>query len=382
MSACAPCLARALLLRKLAAHIDRAVDRTAKRRARELLALGDEELCLAVAPAREPAELLVAAAAADAHADERDALAAVGGWSVCRHSPGWPSALARLGDAEPRALFGRGSAELLASAGEFPAVAVIGARRADAYGREVARTLGREIAAVGVPVVSGLAFGIDAEAHEGALAAPGPALAVLGTGVDRPYPRASRRLWERIAAAGTVISELPTGSPTFRWMFPARNRLMAALAELTVVVQAAERSGSLITAEMASELGRTVGAVPGPVTAWRSAGANALLAEGALVIRDCGDVLDAVLGPGARPRPAVAGPPLPEPARSVLEAVERGAGSLDRIAAACGLSAGELVARLAELELAGYVSSDPGGRWSRTAQPSPAGGAAPTTIGA
>ena len=132
---------------------------------------------------------------------------------------------------------------------------------------------------------------------------------MLGPGAERAYPRSRRGLYGRIRSQGAVISELPPGTPTFRWMFPARNRLMAALAGVTVVVEAAERSGSLITAEMAIECGRTVGAVPGPVTSWRSGGTNQLLADGAAVIRDARDVLDLLLGPGAVPVP-VCGPPL------------------------------------------------------------------------
>ena len=181
---------------------------------------------------------------------------------------------------------------------------VVGSRRATGYGRQVARDLSRELSTAGMIVVSGLAFGIDACAHRGALDAGGPTIAVLGCGPDTSYPAAHRSLWGRIAETGAVISELPPGSTPWRWSFPARNRVMAALAGMTVVVEAAARSGSLITADLAAELGRDLGAVPGPVTSRASAGPNELLAGGACVVRDAQDVLDAMLGAGVRPSAA------------------------------------------------------------------------------
>ena len=178
---------------------------------------------------------------------------------------------------------------------------VVGARRASSYGREVARELARELAAAGQVVVSGLAFGIDACAHRGALEGGGLTVAVLGCGADVSYPAAHRSLWRRVGELGLVLSELPPGTGAWRWTFPARNRIMAALAGMTVVVEAAERSGSLITADLAADLGRDLGAVPGPVGSRLSAGPNHLLAGGACVVRDAQDVLDAMLGAGARP---------------------------------------------------------------------------------
>ena len=184
---------------------------------------------------------------------------------------------------------------------------MVGARRASSYGRDVARQLGRDLAAAGLVVVSGLAFGVDACAHRGALET-GRTVAVLGCGADVAYPAAHRSLWRRVQENGLVLSELPPGTGAWRWSFPARNRVMAALAGMTVVVEAAERSGSLITADLAADLGRDLGAVPGPVNSRVSAGPNNLLAGGACLVRDAQDVLDAMLGPGARrhraPRPA------------------------------------------------------------------------------
>ena len=212
----------------------------------------------------------------------------------------YPHGLADATDA-PWALIGRGDVTLLDDLEPEAAVTVVGSRRATGYGRQVARDLSRELSAAGMIVVSGLAFGIDACAHRGALDAGGPTIAVLGCGPDTSYPAAHRALWGRIAETGVVISELPPGATPWRWSFPARNRVMAALAGMTVVVEAAARSGSLITADLAAELGRDLGAVPGPVTSRASAGPNELLAGGACVIRDAQDVLDAMLGAGVRP---------------------------------------------------------------------------------
>jgi DNA processing protein len=368
-TACARCARRGQLLVALAGNIERSVGARAGDRARDLLALSDDELAAAVAPndwrrrlgeAAEAAAGIGTAGAATGHAF----------WSLCSHSP-LPDGLSVLEAARPRALFGRGDRDLLTAIEPERAVTIVGARRAGAYGREVAFELARALAGAGIIVVSGLALGIDAAAHEGALAAGGRTLAVLGPGVERAYPRSAHGLYRRVIAAGAVVSELPGGPPTFRWMFPARNRLMAALSGVTVVVEAAERSGSLITAEMASECGRTVGAVPGPVSSWRSSGANRLLADGAAVIRDARDVLDALLGPGAVPEP-VAGPRLGADAEAVLGAVEGGAATPDAIAAGSGLELRSALRALAALERDGYLACDHTGRWSRTMQPAPA----------
>jgi DNA processing protein len=188
-------------------------------------------------------------------------------------------------------------------------VTIVGARRASAYGREVARALSAELTGAGLLVVSGMAFGIDACAHRGALEA-GRTVAVLGCGPDVAYPAAHRSLWRRIQENGLVLSELPPGTGAWRWSFPARNRIIAALAGITVVVEAAERSGSLVTAEIARKLGRALGAVPGPVSARTSAGANDLLADGASLIRNAEDVLNVPLRGG---EPVVNAPQPPDP---------------------------------------------------------------------
>ncbi|MFN8162337.1 MAG: DNA-processing protein DprA [Solirubrobacterales bacterium] len=296
-------------------------------------------------------------------------LAAAMCWACCRHGELYPASLRDAADA-PWALIGRGDPGLLDGVEPFGAVTIVGARRATSYGREIARELGRELAAAGMIVVSGLAFGIDGCAHRGALDA-GRTIAVLGCGPDTAYPAAHRSLWRRVSETDLVLSEFPPGATPWRWTFPARNRIMAALAGMTVVVEAAARSGSLITAELAADLGRDLGAVPGPVTSRASAGPNNLLAGGACVIRDAQDVLDAMLGPGARSIER-AGPSLDPALAAVLSAVEDGEATCDGVAAALGLSGPEAAAALARLELLGYVACSAVGTYSRTLLPPPA----------
>jgi DNA processing protein len=206
-----------------------------------------------------------------------------------RRDPGYPPLLAQLHD-PPVGLFVRGSSDSLRK----PAVAVVGARSCSAYGAQVARLLGRELAAAGLVVVSGLARGIDGEAHRGALEAGGTTLAVLGCGIDRDYPRAHAGLAARIRESGAVVSEYPAGTEPAPWRFPARNRIIAGLSLATVVVEARERSGALITSDFALELGREVFAVPGEITAALSAGTNDLIRQGASPLLSPHDVLSAL----------------------------------------------------------------------------------------
>jgi DNA processing protein len=363
--ACAACLRRGLLIRELAAHIDRSVHRAPGSRAREILALDDRDLAAALTSGPGQADRVLEVTAARAGSSSfGEQLDRAGCWAICRHEPGWPRAFERLGDAAPHALYGRGDRGLLAGGEGGPAVTIVGARRASSYGRETAHSLAAELATAGIPVISGMAYGIDAAAHRGALAG-GETVAVLGAGAERAYPRSGARLFDQIAERGAVVSELPPDTPTFRWTFPARNRLMAALAEMTVVVEAAERSGSLITAEMALEAGRLVGAVPGPVNSWRSSGTNKLLRDGACLIRDAADVLDHRLGPGA----GVSAVPVTlglEQAR-VLDLVETGARTIDELAERSGLGFAAVAAALAGLELGGHVVSAADGGYARGA---------------
>jgi DNA processing protein len=366
--ACPECLRRAWLLARLAPYIERIATGAPGSRSPELLRLSDEDLVAAAAPS--VATQVLAGVREIEERRLRDELRAAQCWACCRHDALYPEGLRDAADA-PRALIGRGDPTLLEGIKPDDAVTVVGARRATAYGREVARELGRELAAAGLVVVSGLAFGIDGCVHRGALDA-GKTVAVLGCGADVAYPQAHRSLWRRICEQGLVLSELPPGTGAWRWTFPARNRIMAAIAGMTVVVEGARRSGSLITADLAVDLGRDLGAVPGPVTARTSAGPNDLLAGGACLVRDAQDVLDAMLGPGAR-RLERSGPSLDPGLRAALEAVEGGADTPDALAAARNLSGAEAATALASLEAHGYVSCSLVGSYARTMLKAPAG---------
>jgi DNA processing protein len=359
--ACAECLRRSRLLAHLAPYIERIASGAPGSRAPELLRLSDEDLAAVAAP--QVASQVLTQIAALSEERLRAELAAAGCWGCCRHDSSFPSGLGDAADA-PRALIGRGDPALLERLVPDGTVTVVGARRASTYGREVARELGRELAAAGMAVVSGLAFGIDACAHRGALEA-GLTIAVLGCGADVAYPAAHRSLWRRVGEKGLVLSELPPGCGAWRWTFPARNRIMAALAGMTVVVEAAERSGSLITADLAADLGRDLGAVPGPVGSRLSTGPNGLLAGGACLVRDAQDVLDAMLGPGVQ-RIERIGPPLGAGQRAVLEALELGAETCDAVAAELRIGAGEAAAALADLESSGYIGCSLIGVYVRT----------------
>ncbi len=207
--------------------------------------------------------------------------------SVARGRQGYPPLLAELHDPPARLHLRGGPPDVLSR----PAVAVVGARSCSAYGAQVARELAQSLAAAGVVVVSGLARGVDAEAHRGALAAGGLTVAVLGCGIDRDYPRSHAELARRIAESGLVVSEYPQGIEPSPWRFPARNRIIAGLARATVVVEARERSGALITADFALELGREVFAAPGEITSALSVGTNDLLRQGATPLLSADDVL-------------------------------------------------------------------------------------------
>jgi DNA processing protein len=365
--ACPDCLRRSWLLASLGPYIERIATGSVGSRSPELLRLANEDL-VAVAAPKVAAQLLARAAALSERRLAEELLEARC-WACCRHGDLYPESLHDASDA-PWALIGRGDPRLLDGLEPFGAVTVVGARRATSYGREIARELGRELAAAGMVVVSGLAFGIDACVHRGALDA-GRTIAVLGCGADTAYPAAHRALWRRIGEEGLVVSEFPPGAAPWRWTFPARNRIMAALSGMTVVVEAATRSGSLITADLAADLGRDLGAVPGPVTSRASAGPNNLLAGGACVVRDAQDILDAMLGPGAK-RIERVGAALDPRLAAVLAAVEMGEGGCDGVAAAIGLSGPDTAAALARLELLGYVTCSTMGAYSRTLLPPPA----------
>ncbi len=267
---------------------------------------------------------------------------------VGRSEPGYPPLVRELHD-PPVGLFLRGDAEaeLLAS----PAVAIVGARACSSYGAQIARMLGRELAAAGLVVVSGLARGVDGEAHRGALEAGGKTVAVLGCGVDRDYPAAHAQLARGIVETGLVVSEYAPGVEPAPWRFPARNRIIAGLAAATVIVEARERSGALITADFALEAGREVFAVPGEITSALSVGTNALLRVGATPLTSADDVLESL---GIEPAPA-SEIELDEDAAAVLAALASESAAADQLGRLTGLDAATLASALTDLELAGAV---------------------------
>ena len=273
--------------------------------------------------------------------------------SLRRRDAGYPPLLNAIHDPPPRIyLRGRSDVSRLSDA----AVAVVGARSCSAYGRSVARTLGRELGAAGLVVVSGMARGIDGEVHRGVLDAGGMTVAVLGCGIDRDYPAAHAELARRICERGLIVSEYEPGVEPAPWRFPARNRIIAGLCGATLVVEARERSGALITADFALEEGREVLAVPGEITSALSAGTNALLRLGATPVTGVGDVLESF---GLEQRTAERAP-LGEAAVALLEHLRDGALTADELVRSAGVDPAAASAALMELELACRVALEDG----------------------
>jgi DNA processing protein len=265
----------------------------------------------------------------------------------------FPKLLAAIHD-PPRELFLRGNGDLALLS--EPAVAVVGARACSSYGRSVARSLGRELAAAGLVVTSGLARGVDGEAHRGALEAGGITVAVLGCGIDRDYPAAHAQLARRICEGSLVVSEYEPGVEPAPWRFPARNRIIAGLCSATLVVEARERSGALITADFALEEGRDVLAVPGEITSSLSAGTNALLKLGATPVTSADDVLELF---GVQPaKQALAG--IGETAQAILDRLGEGPLTADEIVRVAGVDPAAAAAALVELELARRIVLEDG----------------------
>jgi DNA processing protein len=317
---------------------------------------------------------------------EVEAIAELGCALIAHGEPAYPQRLAEISDPPPL-LIVRGRVDLL----EAPAVAVIGARNASANGRMLAHNLANELAAGGLLIVSGLARGIDAAAHEGALAAGAPTVAVIASGVDVAYPSDNAELMERIAESGAVVSERPLGAVPQARHFPRRNRLISGMSLGLVVVEAAPQSGSLITARLAAEQGREVMAVPGSPLDPRHRGTNQLLRDGATLVESAADVL-AALGPLAavpdrRPRPAAsteprairrteervprAPPQLPLDSANGADLLGRLCERLgpepllvDELIRQCQASTAEVQRALLELELDGRLERHPGNRVS------------------
>jgi DNA processing protein len=291
----------------------------------------------------------------------RAAVSDAGLAAICRCDDAYPQCLRELAD-PPAVIHVAGDP---ACVGAPSAVAVVGARRATPYGLTVARELGRGLSAAGVNVVSGLALGVDSSAHAGALEGTAPPVAVLAGGADRPYPASKRQLHAAVRAAGAVISEMPPGFGIHRWAFVARNRLIAALAQVVVVVEATQRSGSLTTADLGAELGRTVAAVPGRVTCAVASGTNGLIRDGALLVRGTRDVLDAlteITGEAYEPAAPTLG--LDPDLQRLLDAIGEGHSTLPMLAAH-GLEPRAILAGLGELEALGLIRRGFGGRYER-----------------
>jgi DNA processing protein len=260
----------------------------------------------------------------------------------------YPDSLSDL-SSPPRELWAMGDTALMAHS---PIVAVVGTRRATAYGERVTRELVRAVARAGACIASGMARGIDYVAHRAALDEGAPTIAVLGTGVDVPYPVGHAALHREISERGLVLSEAPPRTAAAPGCFPRRNRIIAALAQLTVVVEAGFKSGALLTAREALDLGRPLAAVPGPIDVPQSAGSNELLRDGAVVIASAADLIALVglTAPLRRPDPSLSGPPA-----AVWRVLADGPIDVDSLAARSGVPTGECMAAVTMLELQGHV---------------------------
>jgi DNA processing protein len=266
---------------------------------------------------------------------------------VSRTDPSFPRALLTC-PSPPRRIWLRGDERVL----DHPCVAIVGTRTATSYGERIAHDLARALAVAGACVVSGLARGIDAAAHRGALDAGGATVAVLGTGVDVSYPRGHARLQGEIAERGLLVSELPPADPAHGGSFPRRNRIIAALSAVTVVVEAGVKSGALITAAHALELGRSVAAVPGPIDVPQAQGSNELLRDGAIPITSIADVVT-LLGLDTPVRRVDI--PVEGSERLLWDALGKGAADLDTLCARMALPVHEGMAAVSALEMRGLI---------------------------
>jgi DNA processing protein len=293
-----------------------------------------------------------------------------GGRLVIPGDQEWPGGFEALGTEAPYCLWVRGPLNL--SSATQRAAAVVGSRAATPYGERVAGELGDGCATLGITVVSGAAYGIDGAAHRGALAAEGPTIAVLACGVERAYPRGHEQLIERITRFGLVVTESPPGSSPTRWRFIERNRLIAALSRVIVVVEAAHRSGALGTASRAERLSLPVAAVPGPVSSPMSYGCHRLLRNGAVCVTSAAELAELAgrMGeylPGLEPRPAAVHDGLDQGDLRVFDALPlRRPAGLSSLSKAAGLEPDTVLAALGRLELRQLAERQAGG-WRRTA---------------
>jgi len=342
--------------------------------ARTLLsALGSAQAVVAASPAQwrhAAGDRVAEALAAPLPAEYEQRLAAAQHWRstgdglhhvVTLGDADYPQALLQTAD-PPLLLYVQGRSEVLAA----PGLAIVGSRNPTPQGAQNAHQFASHIAQLGINVVSGLALGIDGAAHEGALAGRGTTVAVVGTGLDRVYPRRHRELAHRIAASGAIVSEFAPGTPALAGNFPQRNRIIAGMTQGTLVVEAALKSGSLITARLASEAGREVFAIPGSIHSPQSRGCHALIRQGAKLVESAADILEELRWPApgspAEPTGAAASAQGDDP---LLEAMGHDAVTLDALGDRTGYGAAELSVRLLELELGGQVSRLPGGLYQR-----------------
>lgn len=283
--------------------------------------------------------------------------------------PAWPPLLGETPD-PPLALFVRGDAALLAE----PQLAIVGSRNPTGPGRETAADFAGHLARAGLVITSGLALGIDGAAHRGALDAGGATIAVCGTGLDRIYPPRHRALAHDIAAHGALVSEYPPGTQPFQSNFPERNRIISGLSAGTLVVEAARRSGSLITARLASEQGREVFAIPGSIHNPLAHGCHRLIRDGAKLVETAADVLEELaplLGLAAAPVASarrVATAPASDAQRALLNCVDFAPTSVDSVIERSGLTPAEVSSMLLTLELDGFIAAAPGGGYTRIGQ--------------
>jgi DNA processing protein len=360
-NACADCLRRSWLLAVLSSRLEyRSADHG---RLLKLLELSDEELLRALGGGRRE-ELKALYREFDPVAVSR----MEGVLEVCRHHHDYPRALCGAG--APRMLHVAGSAATLAELSAAPTVAIVGSRRATDYGMEMAKSLARGLAASGVTVTSGMSDGIAIAAHAGALEVDGKTVAVMDGGLDSACPARRRELYARITERGCAVAELPCGCETRRWGYTARDRTLAALAGLTVVVEADTSPRELSVASVARALNRTVAAVPGRVTSPVSRGTHALLREGAHLVRGPRDALELLYGM-APPRriaqaleaaPALEDTELDPQLQAILENVGAGRDTQAKLTSN-GEDAGAVLAGLSELELMGLLARGDGGRY-------------------
>lgn len=269
--------------------------------------------------------------------------------------PSYPIALKEIGQ-PPRDIWGEGDAQVLSEGNH---VSIVGARQCTPYGQEVAFGLASALARAGVVVVSGLAYGIDSAAHEGTIEGGGKTIAVLGAGLDCPYPSQNCALKKRIVKSGAVITEFPLGTTATRWSFPKRNRIISGLARAVVVVEAGEKSGSLITANFALEQGRDVLAVPGDIRSPVSVGTHRLIQSGAKLVTTVEDILQELQGPVLSP---VAAGTTEE--KAILHYLASGPLHIDEIQRTSGYPVEKLSSILVGLEIGGRIKSLPGSRFT------------------